>query len=68
MVKSSAQILEPPADLPGLAFQKKSAVDFSVKSETAETSVVKKNLEKLNDKFRFDRLKKRKRNRSSNIL
>ncbi|MGI8470183.1 MAG: hypothetical protein ACR2N3_17210 [Pyrinomonadaceae bacterium] len=68
MVKSGAQILEPAMNLPTIRFQKNSEMNLSVKSETEETSMVERISEKLDVRVRFNRLKKRLRNRSSNIL
>lgn len=68
MVKSGARILEPAINLPTIHFQKNSETNFSVKSETEETSMVEKISEKLDVRIHFNRLKKRMRNRSSNIL
>lgn len=70
MVKSSAQILDSAMNLP-VALQRNTEAnfsDFSAREESKDISIVEKISEKLDVKVRFNRLKKRMRNRSTNIL
>ena len=53
---------------PILSFQENSESKFSNISESKEVSIVEKVSGKLNVKIRFNRLRRRMRNRSTNIL
>jgi hypothetical protein len=69
MGKSGAvQMIEQALSLPAMGFQKASEANFALASETPEASIVEKLSGKLNVKGRFNRLRKRMRNRSTNIL
>ncbi|MGI9036610.1 MAG: hypothetical protein ACR2GD_11300 [Pyrinomonadaceae bacterium] len=68
MVKSGAHILESAMNLPANRRVKNREVNFSIREETSETSMVEKITEKLDVRVRVARLKKRMRTRSTNIL
>ena len=68
MGKSGAQTFEQATKLPTLNFAKNSEINFTLAKEMNESSIVERFSEKLNVKVRFNRLKRRMRNRSSNIL
>ena len=64
MSKSGAQAVK----LPMLNLQKNTEIKFPEVSETKEISIVEKVSEKLKVNIRFSRLRRRMRNRSSNIF
>ena len=70
MVKSGAQRAEQQAaESSAIHFPKNVETDFSTRAEANETlKKVEKVIEKPEIKFRYRRLKKRTRNRPSNIL
>lgn len=68
MVKGDLQISEPALNLPPIQLSKDSNEILASREITMEAAIVEDSIERLEVKSHFSRLKKRMRNRSSNIF
>lgn len=68
MVKGEAQVFEPGVKLSPAQLKDQPEANFAVKETSEEVSIIEKISDKFDVKVRFARLRKRMRNRPSNIL